>query len=77
MLRKILYFCKKRKNMAKKVNRKSEEGYEFRVLEDKVDFGFTSDRAPFRNPDAAMAARLKKRIEKLQARMKKSEDNKK
>ena len=62
--------------MAKKVNRKSEEGYEFRVLEDKVDFGFTSDRAPFRNPDAAMAARLKKMVERMEAKKKQSENNK-
>ncbi len=45
---------------------------EFEVLENKLDFGFTLDNASYRSPDAAIAARLKKMTEKLEAKKKKS-----
>jgi hypothetical protein len=63
--------------MAKKVTTKPKEDNDFLVLENKLDFGFTMNQAAFRNMDDATIARLKKRVERLQARMKKSEDNKK
>ena len=41
------------------------------VLENKPDFGFVQDRAPFRNITPAVEARLKKMVERLEAKKKK------
>jgi len=41
------------------------------VLENKPDFGFVQDRAPFRNITPAAEARLKKMVERLEAKKKK------
>jgi len=46
------------------------------TLDNKPDFGFVLDRAPHRNPDFATAARLKKMLERLEAKKKQSESNK-
>lgn len=48
----------------------------FGVLENKLDCGFTLNHAPCRDPDTATAARLKKMVERLDAKKKKTEDNK-
>jgi hypothetical protein len=42
------------------------------ILENKPDFGFVQDRAPFRNITPAVEARLKKMVERLEAKKKKS-----
>ena len=49
---------------------------EFEVLGNKLDFGFTLNNASYRSPDAATAARLKKMVERLEAKKKQSENNK-
>ena len=41
------------------------------VLENKPDFGFVQDRAPFRNISPAVEARLKKMVERLEAKKEK------
>ncbi len=41
------------------------------ILENKPDFGFVQDRAPFRNISPAVEARLKKMVERLEAKKKK------
>ena len=41
------------------------------VLENKPDFGFVQDRAPFRNMTPAVEARLKKMVERMEAKKKK------
>ena len=49
---------------------------DFEVLENKLDFGFTLNNASYRSPDAATAARLKKMVERMEAKKKQSENNK-
>lgn len=49
---------------------------DFEVLENKLDFGFTLNNASYRSPDAATAARLKKMVQRLEAKKKKTEDKK-
>ena len=46
---------------------------EFEVLENKLDFGFTLNNASYRSPDAATAARLKKMVERMEAKKKKDD----
>ena len=46
---------------------------EFEVLENKLDCGFTLNNASFRSPDAATAARLKKMVERMEAKKKKDD----
>ena len=41
------------------------------ILENKPDFGFVQDRAPFRNISPAVEARLKKMVERLEAKKEK------
>ena len=41
------------------------------ILENKPDFGFVQDRAPFRNISPAVEARLKKMVERMEAKKKK------
>ena len=41
------------------------------VLENKPDFGFVQAHAPFRNISPAVEARLKKMVERLEAKKKK------
>ena len=43
------------------------------TLDNKPDFGFVLDRAPHRNPDVATAARLKKMVERMEAKKKKDD----
>ena len=43
------------------------------TLDNKPDFGFVLDRAPHRNSDAATAARLKKMVERMEAKKKKDD----
>ena len=50
--------------------RTPKEGGEI-VLENKPDFGFVQDHAPFRNITPAVEARLKKMVERLEAKKKK------
>lgn len=49
---------------------------ELGVLENKLDCGFTLNHAPCRDPDTATAARLKKMVQRLEAKKKKTEDKK-
>lgn len=46
---------------------------EFEVLENKLDFGFTLNNASYRSPDVATAARLKKMVERMEAKKKKDD----
>jgi hypothetical protein len=46
---------------------------DFEVLENKLDFGFTLNNASYRSPDAATAARLKKMVERMEAKKKKDD----
>lgn len=46
---------------------------EFGVLENKLDCGFTLNHAPCRDPDTATAARLKKMVERMEAKKKKDD----
>ena len=41
------------------------------ILENKPDFGFVQDRAPFRNISPAVEARLKKLVERMEAKKEK------
>lgn len=41
------------------------------ILENKPDFGFVQDRAPFRNISPAVEARLTKMVERMEAKKKK------
>ena len=41
------------------------------VLENKPDFGFVQDHAPFRNISPAVEARLKKMVERMEAKKEK------
>ena len=41
------------------------------ILENKPDFGFVQDRAQFRNISPAVEARLKKMVERMEAKKKK------
>ena len=43
------------------------------ILENKPDFGFTLNNASYRSPDAATAARLKKMVERMEAKKKKDD----
>ena len=42
------------------------------ILENKTDFGFVQDCAPFRNITPAVESRLKKMVERLEAKNKKA-----